>query len=175
MKIQKSVAAFAAFLLIPAYFVGAQILGPQTPLKAGLEGNIFVARLNDGDSLFPKLIQIAKEYNIRSGIILFNIGQLRDFAIGQYNPVSQRYVSQTFKLPWELVSMQGSIANGSNGGGILVNCQATLADSTNATISGHLSKGVVSVINELVILKLSSLYIFREYNPITGIWELDIP
>lgn len=173
MNIQKSVAACAAILLIPACFIGAQILYPQTPLKAAKEGNLIIARLADGDSLFIKLIQISREYDIESGVILFNIGQLRDFSIGQYNPSSKRYVSQTFKLPWELVSMQGTISTGNEGGGLLFNCQATLADSTNGTVSGHLSKGVVSIMNEIAILKLTGMNLLKDYNVVTGLWELN--
>ena len=175
MKIQRSVAACAAFLLIPAYFIGAQIIPPQTPLKAAMEGNVIVAKLVDGDSLFVKLTQISKEYGIQSGVILFDIGQLRDFAVGQYNPVSKRYVSKSFLTPWELVSLQGTIATGSEGGGLLINCQATLADSSGCTVAGHLSKGIVSIINEIAIVKLASMNLFRNYNVKLGLWELDMP
>ena len=174
MKIQRSLAACAAFLLVSAFFICAQIITPQTPLTAAQEGNVIVAKLKDGDSLFVKLAQISKEYTIQSGVILFDIGQLRDFSIGQYNPVSKRFVSKSFLTPWELVSLQGTIAYGSNDGGLLINCMATLADSSGCTVAGHLSKGIVSIINEITILKLSNLGLFRRYNVQLGLWELQI-
>lgn len=108
-------------------------------------------------------------------MILFDIGQLRNFAIGQYNPVSKRYVSKSYLTPWELVSLQGTIAYGTYSiGGVLVNCQATLADSTGCTIGGHLSRGIVSTINEIAVLKLKDISLFRNYNANIGFWELDI-
>jgi hypothetical protein len=64
MRIHRSASAIAAFLLIPAYFISAQIINPQTPLKARMESNIIIAKLEDGDSLFSKIAQISRKYGI---------------------------------------------------------------------------------------------------------------
>jgi hypothetical protein len=129
----------------------------------------------EGDTLFSKIIQISNFFSVSSGVVLFNIGQLRNFSLGQYNPVSKRYVAKTYKLPWELVSMQGTIGIPTGGySGMQVNCQATLADSTGGTIAGHLSDGIVSITNEIVILRLQEINLIKEYNIHTGFWELNL-
>jgi predicted DNA-binding protein with PD1-like motif len=175
MKIQRTVFTIAAFLLIPACFSIAQAPVPQTPVNAKIENNVIVAKLVEGDSLFSKILQIANYFSVSSGIILSDVGQLRNFSLSQYNPISKRFVAKSYKTPFELISFQGTIGVPSDGFvGMHVNCQATLADSSMNVIAGHLANGIVSVSNQLVILRLKELNLIKEYNIHTGVWEINI-
>ena len=50
-------------------------------MKSGLENNIIFAKLDDGEDLFGCIQQLVQEHGITSGIILSNIGMLKDFEL----------------------------------------------------------------------------------------------
>ncbi|MCG2827121.1 MAG: DUF296 domain-containing protein, partial [Thermoplasmatales archaeon] len=67
----------------------------------------------------------------------------------------------------ELVSMHGSIAE-------TFHIHCTLADEKQRVYGGHLFKGIVSVVNELMILKLNKIRLKREKDKKTGLKTLEI-
>ncbi len=134
-------------------------------MKFKTESNIVIAKLDDGEDFFESIERIVKECNISSGIVLSGIGQLKNFELGYFD--GKKYVRKTFEKPMELVSMQGSIA-----GTFHIHC--ALADEKQNVYGGHLFKGVVGVVNEIVILKLNKIKLKREKDKKTGLKPLKI-
>jgi len=129
------------------------------------ESNIVIAKLNDGEDFFKSMEKIVKKCNIKSGIVLAGIGQLKNFELGYFD--GKKYVKKTFKKPMELVSMQGSIAE-------TFHIHCALADEKQNVYGGHLFNGVVGVVNEIVILKLNKIKLKREKDKKTGLKTLKI-
>ncbi|MDI6916391.1 MAG: DUF296 domain-containing protein [Thermoplasmatales archaeon] len=134
-------------------------------MKLKIESNIVVVKLDDGEDFFESMEKIVKSCNISSGMVLSGIGQLKNFELGYFD--GKKYVRKTFKKPMELVSMQGSIA-----GTFHIHC--ALADEHQNVYGGHLFKGIVSVVNEITILKLNKIKLRREEDKKTGLKTLEI-
>jgi predicted DNA-binding protein with PD1-like motif len=129
------------------------------------ESNIIIVKLDDGEDFFESMEKLVKKCNISSGIVLSGIGQLKNFELGYFD--GEKYIKKTFKKPMELVSMQGSIAE-------TLHIHCTLADEKQNVYGGHLFKGVVSVVNEIVILRLNKIKLKREEDKKTGLKTLKI-
>jgi len=129
------------------------------------ESNIVIVRLDDGEDFFESMEKVVKSCEIESGMILSGIGQLKNFELGYFN--GGKYVKKTFEKPMELVSMHGSIAE-------TFHIHCTLADEKQRVYGGHLFKGIVSVVNELMILKLNKIRLKREKDKKTGLKTLEI-
>lgn len=129
------------------------------------ESNIVIVKLDDGEDFFESIERIVKECDISSGMVLSGIGQLKNFELGYFD--GKKYVKKTFKKPMELVSMQGSIAE-------TFHIHCALADEKQRIYGGHLFKGIVSVVNEIMILKLNKTKLKREEDKKTGLKTLKI-
>ena len=70
-------------------------------MKAREEGSIIFAKLDDGEDLFGCIEKICSEFKVSSGIILSNIGMLRDFELNFYSP--DGYQPKLYTEPMELV------------------------------------------------------------------------
>ena len=129
------------------------------------ELNIVIVKLSNGENFFESMKKVVKSCEIESGIILSGIGQLKNFELGYFD--GKKYVKKIFEKPMELVSMQGSIAENFH-----IHC--TLADESQNVYGGHLFKGVVSVVNEIVILRLNKIKLKRKLDKKTGLKTLRI-
>jgi len=129
------------------------------------ESNIVIVRLDDGEDFFESMEKVVKSCEIESGMILSGIGQLKNFELGYFD--GEKYVKKTFEKPMELVSMHGSIAE-------TFHIHCTLSDEKQRVYGGHLFKGIVSVVNELMILKLNKIRLKREKDKKTGLKTLEI-
>ena len=129
------------------------------------ESNIVIVKLDDGEDFFESMKRIVKKCNLSSGVLLYGIGQLKNCELGYFN--GKKYIKKTFKKPMELVSMHGTIAE-------TFHIHCTLADEKQKVYGGHLFKGTVSVVNEIVILKLNKIKLKREEDKKTGLKILKI-
>ncbi|MCG2826318.1 MAG: DUF296 domain-containing protein [Thermoplasmatales archaeon] len=129
------------------------------------ESNIVIVRLDDGEDFFESMEKVVKSCEIESGMILSGIGQLKNFELGYFD--GKKYVKKTFEKPMELVSMHGSIAE-------TFHIHCTLADEKQRVYGGHLFKGIVSVVNELIILRLTKIKLGRKLDKKTGLKTLKI-
>ena len=78
------------------------------------EGNLIVFRFEDGKDVVEGLGHVAKERQIRSGVILSGIGMLRDFEIAFYSRDKMEYVTTKLNEPVELLSVSGNISMRNN-------------------------------------------------------------
>jgi len=136
----------------------------------GKEENGFVAlKLDNGEDIYQCLHKAIEEFSIESGYILMGIGMLRDAEIGYF--AGTEYLTKHLEQPHELVSLQGSI---STKGETIIHMHCNLAGPDHNIVGGHLNRGTVIVINEILIKKLENVQLGRNLNPETGLKELYI-
>lgn len=136
----------------------------------GNEENGFIAlKLDSGEDFYQALNKAIDEFEIESGYILTGIGMLRDVEIGYFD--GEKYLNQHLEKPHELVSMQGSI---STIGETIIHIHCSLAGPDHRIVGGHLNRGTVNVINEILIKRLDDIKLRRKLNPDTGLKELFI-
>ena len=133
------------------------------------ENGIIALKLDHGEDFFQCLNKAIVDFNIKSGYILMGIGMLKDAEIGYYG--GTEYFTKILKEPHELVSMQGSISTKDE---IIIHIHCSLAGPDHKLLGGHLNKGTVNVINEILIKKVDEIELGRKLNLLTGLKELFI-
>lgn len=116
------------------------------------DGNVIFMRLHQDDDLFGSLREAARKCDLKVGVVVSGIGMLKRAELA-YFVSSGRYAPVLFPEPLELVSLSGNIIL--QDGEYQMHLHAVLADDEKRTVAGHLSKGMVNVTNEIVILKVS--------------------
>jgi predicted DNA-binding protein with PD1-like motif len=132
--------------------------------------NLIFARLFPNEDLFNSLKEICKKTKIKTGVIISGIGQLKNFELGYFKQKGN-YCPQSFKKPFELLSLNGNIIK--DGKDYKFHLHSVLSDEDKKVIGGHLLKGQVEVTNEIVILK-SSAKLKRKKEKETGLEGLFI-
>lgn len=133
------------------------------------EDSIVALKLDSGEDIFQCLHKAIKDFDIKSGYVLMGIGMLRDIEIGYFD--GDKYLTKSLEEPHELISLQGSISTKDE---IVIHLHCSLAGPDHNIIGGHLSKGTVNVINEILIKKVDEIELGRNLNPGTGLKELYI-
>jgi predicted DNA-binding protein with PD1-like motif len=137
-------------------------------MKSSEDKSLIVAKLDDGEDLFKSLEGLVQKHDISSGLVVSGIGMLRDFVLGYFD--GTEYQRKEFKVPCELISLQGSI---STEGETVIHLHTSLADENNRMIGGHLFKAEVCSLNEIVIRKLNEISLRRKLDSETGLKMLD--
>ncbi len=133
------------------------------------ENDIVVIKLDNGEDLLDSLNSIIGKHEIGSALILSGIGMLKDFEIGYYN--GSEYENKLFEDPMELLSMHGSIAEGSES---KIHIHVSLASSDHKVFGGHLVNAKVCMLNEIILRKLNIITLLRELNEKSGLLELTV-
>lgn len=137
-------------------------------MKSSEDKSLIVAKLDDGEDLFRSLEGLVEKHEIESGLVVSGIGMLRNFVLGYFD--GKEYQKKEFKVPFELISLQGSI---STRGETVIHLHASLADENNKVIGGHLFQAEVCSLNEIVIRRLKDISLRRQLDPETGLKMLD--
>lgn len=132
------------------------------------ETNILVVKLDNNEDLFSTLEKIAQDQMIKSGMVLFGIGMLRDIELGYY--LGKDYQWTTITEPSELVALHGTIATVDDAPSL--HLHAGLAYQDHGLKGGHLKKGTVNMLAEIGIIKLTDVELTRKKNPNSGLNEL---
>ena len=115
----------------------------------GKEENGFVAlKLDSGEDIFECLRKAIRTFDIKSGYVLLGVGMLRDVDIGYF--AGDEYFDVHLEEPHELITLQGSISTKDE---VVIHLHCSLAGKDHNIIGGHLHKGTVNVINEILIRK----------------------
>ncbi len=114
------------------------------------EGNIIIAKFTDGE-IIQNLKNLAKDYNIKSAIIINGIGMLENAIIGYFD--GEKYLKREIKEPAELVSLQGNIGKSED---YIIHAHVALAIKDHSIIGGHLLEGKVKVVNEIILYSLNT-------------------
>jgi len=134
--------------------------------------NLIAIRMDDGEDFFMNMENVAKHYQIKSGVILTGLGMLKDVELGYltYPKEVGRYLSHDYSGPFEVTSMMGNL--GWFKGQFIVHVHAVLSDTNNTCKGGHLNKATVSATVEVFILTFEQKF-ERRYDEKTGLKILD--
>jgi len=137
-------------------------------MQAERETNIIVVKMDNNEDLFKTLEKLAQDQMIKSGLVLFGIGMLRDYELGYYK--GKEYQWTAFSDPAELVALHGTIATVDEAPSI--HLHAGLATKDLGLTGGHLKKATVNGLAEIGIIKLTDIELTRKKNPNSGLNEL---
>lgn len=126
-------------------------------MEYGIENNVLVAKLDDGEDLFRSLEKIMNEIDHKSAVVMSGIGMLRDFKIGFYNRDTGGYEWEEFKEPKELLSLNGSITEEGS-----MHLHVEVGEKDHDVSGGHLEGGKVFNVTELTLLVFEDLSLSRE-------------
>ena len=127
------------------------------------EGDIIVAKLDDGEDVIKALERLVAEHELDSALILSGIGMLRELEIGFFN--GEAYEKKRFDVPMELTAMSGSISTQPS---LIMHIHVNVAGPDHAVQGGHFFGGTVNVTNELVLYVLSDIHLIRKLDQETG-------
>src|SRR3990170_1815925 len=141
-------------------------------MQSSADGDVVIAKLDDGDDLFASIDALAAEHRVANGIVLWAIGMLRDFEIGYYT--GNAYERETYADPMELLALHGSYAAKADP---RMHVHAAAAGRDHRVVGGHLFRATVAVLNEICLRRLRAAKLTRVLNPRSGLKELaiDVP
>ena len=135
-------------------------------MQSGRDGKVIVARLDEGEDLLEGIAKVARREGAHSALVVSGIGMLRDVEIGYWGGADYRV--RTVEGPAELLSLLGSVANGT----VHLHCVVGMEDHT--TRGGHVLSARVAYVNEIVMLALDGISLTREPDGATGMRLLGI-
>jgi len=138
---------------------------------SGMEEDIIVVKLKDGEDILDSLRKKMNIHHVRSGLILSGIGMVRELTLGYFKGHGE-YETIEETGPVELTSMQGNIAEAEQG--IVFHIHITGATGQGEVVGGHLISATTNVVNEIVVVKLDRIRLDRTLNPETGLLELSV-
>ena len=136
-------------------------------MKSAIDGNLVMAKLEDGEDLLGSLHKIVNKHRIEGGTVLWGIGMVRDFEVGYFD--GKAYRKRTFASPHELLALHGSISPGAEPP---FHLHLGAGNESHGVIGGHLFKATVSTLNEICIARFDALRLGRELSPRSGLREL---
>ncbi len=116
-------------------------------MQAVRDGSRWMLRLDDGQELFPTLVDFARRENVRAAAIAFGIGMFRRAAVGYWD--GSQYQRHELTVPHEVVGLHGSIAWAD--GQPSVHLHAALAGPDHRLVGGHLLEATVGVLQEMLV------------------------
>src|SRR3972149_3277435 len=113
-------------------------------MQSSADGDVVIAKLEDGDDLLRSLDDLAAKHRIASGMVMWGIGMLRDFEIGYFN--GKEYERATYARPRGLPALRGSAAARADPG---AHVHRGGAGRAPRVVGGHLFRATVAVLNEI--------------------------
>ena len=111
------------------------------------DGAKWMLRLNEGDDLHEQIGAFATSSGVRAAGVVMGIGVLSQASIGYWD--GREYATRELTTPHELLSLEGSIAIAD--GRPSVHLHASLAGPTHAVVGGHLVRGRVGLLAEILV------------------------
>ena len=107
-----------------------------------------VVRLRRGEKISEKLIELAKQENIKLAS-LRAIGAVDEITLGWYDVEKQQYRSKTLHGQYEITGLMGTLTT--MGGEPYLHLHITIADESYRALGGHLEEGRISGTFEAII------------------------
>lgn len=139
-------------------------------MQTARDGNRWMLRLSEGETLPETLASFAKEQSIRAAAIVMGIGLVRDTTIGYWN--GQEYETEAFPGPHELVSATGSLAEVD--GQPSIHLHVALGGRDHRLVGGHLFRATVGLLAEVVVEVFPGQTFGRPLDESRGIRMLDL-
>jgi predicted DNA-binding protein with PD1-like motif len=128
-------------------------------------GNEVVARLDKGEEIIAKIIEISEKENIKLGNISA-IGAVNEFEIGLFDITEKKYYPNSYKGDFEIVSLIGNLSQ--MNGKTYIHAHMSAGDKENKMYGGHLNKAIVSATCEINIRVIEGL-VDREFSKEIGL------
>ncbi len=127
-----------------------------------------ILRLEHGEDILRSIEEAAKT---ESGtmFVTMGLGMISEFELGYFD--HGVYVTKEFIEPYELLSMQGSVATSGNP---RIHIHVAVADKGHSARGGHLTRGRVWMSNEIVMLRVGDLRSSRTLDPAKNVGVLHI-
>ncbi len=133
------------------------------------EGDLLLVKLEDGEDVHARLVEVCEEHDFKCGWVLGGIGILRQFTLGYFT--GKEYLKQYFEEPHELLSMSGSVTLDAK---VPIHLHCSVSSKTFEAYGGHLFEGKANVLNEILVRGFDRMKLGRVLNAKTGYYELDI-
>lgn len=121
----------------------------------------YICRVLAGEELHAALLRFATQMDI-PGAFITGLGAARSATIGMYHMDRHEYEYRSLTTPHEITNITGNIALDASGDTAL-HMHATLADSEQNALSGHLKEAVIEPTCELMITPCGTLH--RAHDP----------
>lgn len=141
-------------------------------MKTTKIGDIIVIRLDDKEEVFNNLEKIFKQYKLKSTIVLSAIGMMQKVKLGYFTGKGS-YKGTTYSGYFEIVNFAGSLLQTKNKE-FKAHIHVVLSKKNKKTVGGHLVEGTVFNTLELFLLDLKTDKIYREINPKTDLFGLEL-
>lgn len=125
-------------------------------------------RMETGEELLETLGGFAGRQGLKAAAVGMGIGQLRSATLGYWN--GQEYEAKEVEEPTELISLAGSIAD--TEGRPSVHLHAALGLRSHATVSGHVLRGTVGLLAEVLVEAFPSRSFSRPLDESLGLRTL---
>ncbi|MBO3065955.1 PPC domain-containing DNA-binding protein [Staphylococcus shinii] len=135
-----------------------------------VDGKTIVLVLEQGEDIVSAVTDIATEQGGQFGTVS-GIGACSSAELNFYNLDTKTYEKKTIDEPLELISLMGNISHIDEKP--FAHLHATFGTNQYETLSGHLTKAVVSATAEIVIT-MTTLDINRKHNETIGLNLLDL-
>src|SRR5699024_6251627 len=135
-----------------------------------VDGNTIVLVLEQGEDIIEAVTDLAREQNGKFGTVS-GIGACDDVELNFYNLETKTYEKKEIKEPLELIRLLSNISHIDEKP--FAHLHATFSTNQYETLSGHLTKAVVSATAEIVIT-MTNLDINRKHNADIGLNLLDL-
>lgn len=127
-------------------------------------------RVDRGEELVGSILRAAEQFQLSSGLV-HAIGALEQIELGFYVLDERRYLRRTLPDMHELLSLQGNLALLDESP--FLHAHVVLGTRDFATLGGHLFRGTVAVVAEVVVWP-GKQPVARGMDPPTGLnlWQL---
>ena len=100
---------------------------------------------------------------------LSGIGAVKDIEVGAFDTKNKRYIRQSFKDTWELVSYQGNVSLKDDLP--FIHAHVTISNHSLDMKGGHLFEATVAEVGEFILRKIDNS-VYRELNEDLGLQTL---
>ena len=149
--------------------------------RSGEEGRIIVSRLKPGSDLLTSLKSIAREENLRSGIILSAVGALKKAGLRNLKNLPEEYPItdenrsfKNFEDVFEILAISGNVFM--EVGEIQVHAHVVLSrirDEQVSVVGGHLIEGCeVGGFAEIMLMEVDELELEKTFDEETKTTQL---
>ncbi len=127
--------------------------------------NVIFVRIDKGEEILEKLKEVAINEKIKLGYISA-LGATNDFTVGVFKTDEKKYISNTFKGDFEIVSLTGTITTMDEE--FYAHLHMSAGDKDGKVFGGHLNHAQISATCEMVI-NVCDGKVERKFDDITGL------
>ncbi len=132
------------------------------------EENVIIVKFESGEDVITDFNNVIDKYDIKSGLIDFAIGMIKDTTIGYWD--NDHYEKMNIPERIEIVSFHGTIAENDP----RYHIHISGARANHRIFGGHFFLGTADPLLEVRITKLNDVSLTRKFNDNSKLNELNI-